>query len=150
MSSLNKVLLIGRLGQDPEKKFTPSGVSVARVSLATNEVFLDRNKERKERTEWHRVVLWGKLADLAESYLKKGSQVFIEGSLRANDWTDKEGNKRTTIEIHASAMKFLDSKRSGSEESYGSSYTPPAQPADKKEGGNAPQEEEYIEDDIPF
>lgn len=110
--SVNKAIIIGRLGQDPEKRVTQGGKSVATLSVATTENYKDQQGNRQEKTEWHRVVLWDKLADLAEQYLKKGSQVYIEGSLKTEEWTDKDGNKRQTTKIAAQTMQFLDSQSS--------------------------------------
>jgi len=109
MGNLNKVVLIGRLGQDPEKKLLPSGDKVVNVSFATSEKFNDRAGVKQERTEWHNVVLWNDLADLAERYLRQGSQCYVEGSLRTREWLDDKGNKRWSTEIHARTIQFLDS-----------------------------------------
>ncbi len=109
-SSLNKVILIGRLGRDPEIKYTPSGAPVAKFSLATDEVFKDRAGEQQRRTEWHNIVAWNKLAEICGEYLTKGRQVYIEGSIRSRQWEDQSGNKRTSYEIVARDMRMLDSK----------------------------------------
>ena len=101
MSSLNKVMLIGNLGRDPEVRFTPDGSPVATFSLATGEVWTDKSGTRQERTEWHNIVAWNKLADLAKRYLSKGRQVYIEGRIRTREWDDRDGNKRRTTEIIA-------------------------------------------------
>ena len=93
MANLNKVTLIGRLGQDPEIRYTPSGSAVASVNIATNDYWTDKQGEKQERTEWHSLVFWGKLADRAQSYLKKGSQVYVEGRLQTRDWEDQQGQK---------------------------------------------------------
>jgi single-strand DNA-binding protein len=108
MGNLNKVMLIGRLGQDPEKRVTPSGASVVTLSLATSEKFNDKNGNKQERTEWHKCVFWNKQADLIEQYCRKGSQLYVEGSLQTNEWQDKDGNKRYTTEIQGRNMQFLD------------------------------------------
>jgi len=114
MSGLNKVLLIGRLGQDPELKHTPSGAAVCNFSLATSETWNDKSSGLKqEKTEWHRVVLWGKTAELANQYLKKGSQCYVEGTLQTRSWDDKEGNKKYTTEINGKSIQFLDAKSGG-------------------------------------
>jgi len=110
MANLNKVLLIGRLGKDPEKRVTSSGAPVTNLTIATTDFWVDQAGNKQEKTEWHRVVLWNRLADLAEKYLKKGSQVYIEGRLETKEWQDKDGNKRYTTEINGQVMQFLDSK----------------------------------------
>jgi single-strand DNA-binding protein len=109
--SVNKVILVGRLGRDPETRYTPSGQGVCNFSLATDESFKDRNGERQKRTEWHKVVLWGKLAEIAQQYLKKGSLVYIEGRIQSRQWDDKNtGQKRTAIDIVGNTMKMLGSR----------------------------------------
>src|SRR5690554_1936300 len=113
MSSLNKAMIIGRLGQDPEVRYTQSNTAVATLNIATNERFKDRNGEFQERTEWHRVVAWGRTAEIAQEYLKKGSQVYIEGPIQTREWEDKEGQKRYTTEIKALQMTMLDSRGEG-------------------------------------
>ncbi len=105
--SLNKVMLIGRLGRDPEVRYTPSGAAVCTFSLATDESFTDSGGEKQKRTEWHSVVAWKKLAELAKQYLAKGREVYIEGRLQTREWDDKEGNKRKTTEIVATNMTFI-------------------------------------------
>jgi single-strand DNA-binding protein len=110
MSSLNKVMLIGRLGKDPEVKFTSSGTAVCNFSLATSETFKDKSGEKQEKTEWHNVQLWQKLAEIAGEYLVKGSLVYIEGRLQTRKWQDKDGNDRYTTEIVGERMQMLGSK----------------------------------------
>ena len=110
MSGVNRVILIGRLGRDPELKFTPAGKAVTNFTMATSENWKDDSGEKQERTEWHRIVIWGKLAEVAAKYLSKGKQVYIEGKLQTSEWTDKEGQKRYTTEIIANNMTMLDSK----------------------------------------
>jgi single-strand DNA-binding protein len=105
--SVNKVLLIGRLGNNPEIRYTNTGTAVANFNLATSENWNDKNGQRQERTEWHRVVVWGKLAELCEKYLSKGRQCFVEGRLQTRSWDDKDGNKRYTTEIVAATIQFL-------------------------------------------
>lgn len=109
-SSLNKAMIIGRLGQDPEVRYTQSNTAVATLNMATNERFKDRNGEFQERTEWHRVVAWGRLAEICQEYLKKGSLVYIEGPIQTREWEDKDGQKRYTTEIKALTMTMLDSR----------------------------------------
>jgi single-strand DNA-binding protein len=104
---VNKVILIGNLGADPEVRFTPGGQAVANFRVATNESWTDKNQQKQERTEWHRIVVWGKLAELCGEYLKKGRQAYIEGRLQTREWTDKEGKKNYTTEVVANQVQFL-------------------------------------------
>ena len=100
MASVNRVILVGNLGRDPEIRYTQGGDPIANFSLATNEVWTDKGGQRQERTEWHRVEVFGKAAQVAKDYLSKGRQVYVEGSIRYDEWTDKDGNKRNTTKIH--------------------------------------------------
>ena len=138
--SVNKVIIVGNLGSDPEIRTTPSGQTVATLSIATSENFSDREGQRQERTEWHRVVLWNRLAELAQRYLSKGRKVYIEGRIQTRSWDDKQtGQKRYSTEIIAKEMTFLDTgtgQRSGNDQSsggYGQGSSPqggaPAAPA---------------------
>jgi single-strand DNA-binding protein len=111
--SVNRVILVGRLGRDPETRFTGSGQAVANFSVATDETFKDRNGERQKRTEWHKIVVWSKQAEIAQQYLKKGSLVYIEGRIQSREWQDKEGQKRTSFEIVASNFRMLGSRSEG-------------------------------------
>jgi single-strand DNA-binding protein len=104
---VNKVILIGRLGADPEIRYTPSGAEVANFRIATSEVWTNKNGEKEERTEWHRIVAWRNLAKICGEYLSKGRLVYIEGKIRTRAWEDRDGNKRSTTEIEASEMKML-------------------------------------------
>jgi len=113
MSSLNKAMIIGRLGADPEVRYTQSNTAVANMSVATTERFKDRNGELQERTEWHKVVAWGRTAEVCQQYLKKGSLVYFEGPIQTNEWEDKNGQKRYTTEIKALTMQMLDSRGGG-------------------------------------
>jgi single-strand DNA-binding protein len=131
---VNKVILIGNLGSDPELRYTASGTAVARFSIATTEVFTDRSGTRQERTEWHRIVAWGKLAEICGQYLSKGRQVFIEGRIRSDSW-EQEGVKRHSYEIVADNMQMLGGARGPEREAE-----PPFPPPE----GDLP------EDDIPF
>jgi single-strand DNA-binding protein len=109
--SVNKVILVGRLGKDPETRYTGSGQAVCNFSMATDETFKDRTGNRQKRTEWHRIVLWGKLAEIAQQYLKKGQLVYIEGRIQSRQWEDKNtSQKRTSFEIIANSMKMLTSR----------------------------------------
>ena len=140
MSSVNKALIIGNLGQDPEIKYTQSGSPVANLSVATSERWKDKNTgEQKEQTEWHRVVVFGRLAEIAEQYLKKGSKIFIEGKIQTRDWEDAEGNKKYTTEAVAREMTMLDSR--ASTDSSASSSDNSAKDAAK---------DDNFEEDIPF
>lgn len=112
MPSINKVILIGNLGRDPELRYTKSGQAVANFSLATSDSFT-KDGQKEERTEWHRIVAWGKTAELCTQYLSKGRSVYIEGQLRTRDWEDKEGQKRSTTEIHAATVQFLGPRSAG-------------------------------------
>jgi single-strand DNA-binding protein len=111
--SVNKVILVGRLGRDPETRFTSGGQAVANFSVATDESYKDRNGERQKRTEWHKIVVWGKQAEIAQQYLKKGSLVFIEGRIQSREWQDKEGQKRTSFEIVATNFRMLGGRGDG-------------------------------------
>ncbi len=160
MANLNKVMLIGRLGQDPEIRYTQSGSAVANATIATNDYWTDKQGEKQERTEWHSLVLWDRLADLAQSYLKKGSQVYVEGRLQTRNWEDQQGQKHYKTEVVVTTMQFLDTKSSesvdhpvgGSSDYSDSSATPQASSsaADSANGQKAPQDDEFIKDDIPF
>jgi single-strand DNA-binding protein len=108
--SVNKVILVGRLGRDPETRYTGGGQAVANFSVATDESYKDKNGERQKRTEWHRVTVWGKLAEICQQYLKKGTMVYIEGRIQSREWQDKEGQKRTSYDIVANVMRMLSSR----------------------------------------
>jgi single-strand DNA-binding protein len=109
--SVNKAILVGRLGKDPETRYTPGGQGVCNFNLATDETYKDRNGERQKRTEWHRIVLWGKLAEIAQQYLKKGTLVYIEGRIQTRQWEDKTtGQKRYSTEIVGNVMRMLSSR----------------------------------------
>src|SRR3954453_22318431 len=110
MASVNKGILIGNLGRDPEVRYMPSGDAVANITIATTETWKDEGGEKQEQTEWHRVAMFGKTAEIAGEYLKKGSQVYIEGRLQTRKWTDKEGQERYTTEIRADRMQMLGSR----------------------------------------
>lgn len=113
MSGVNKVILIGNLGADPDLRHTPSGTAVSNLRLATTEVFSNREGEKNKRTEWHRIVVFGRLAEICNQYLKKGRQVYIEGRLQTREWEDKNGDKRYTTEIVATNMVMLGSRSEG-------------------------------------
>ncbi len=148
MAAINKVILIGNLGRDPELRQTQGGQSVAEFSLATTEKWRDRNGEQQERTEWHRIVVWGPQAETAAKYLSKGRSVYVEGRLQYRDWTDKDGNKRTTTEIVANTLQFL----GGADGRRGGTFDGPPPPADhdapaspRSSGGT-----DFSDDEIPF
>ena len=146
--SVNKVLLIGRLGNNPEIRYTNTGTAVANFNLATSENWNDKNGQKQERTEWHRVVVWGKLAELCEKYLSKGRQCFVEGRLQTRSWDDKDGNKRYTTEIVASTIQFLGGPSAQAGAGAGASdHSDMHEPS-----GNGPavQESSFTEDEIPF
>jgi single-strand DNA-binding protein len=146
--SVNKVILIGRLGKDPELKYTPSGTAVAKFTLATDEVFKDRTGEQQKRTEWHNIVAWSKLAEICGEYLTKGKQVYIEGSIRSRQWEGQDKVKRTSYDIVARDMKMLGSK-ADSERAAAHAAAAAAEPA-APEGAEPPAEPSISDDDIPF
>lgn len=113
MASINKVILIGNLGRDPELRYTQSGQAVANFSLATTDRFSNREGDRQERTEWHRITVWGKTAENCAQYLNKGRSVYVEGRLQTREWEDKEGQKRRTTEVIAQTVQFLGARGSG-------------------------------------
>ncbi|MGH8248957.1 MAG: single-stranded DNA-binding protein [Gammaproteobacteria bacterium] len=153
---INKVILIGNLGNDPEVRYTSGGSAVANVSLATTESWRDKESgEQQEKTEWHRIVFFGRLAEIVSEYLKKGSQIYVEGRLQTRKWQDKEGHDRYSTEIVANEMQMLGSRGgAGGENSQGAR---PAGAADKetrrskpREQGEGKKEDEFVDDDIPF
>lgn len=152
MSSLNKAMLIGNLGQDPEVRYTQSNTAVATLSIATSERFKDSNGEYQERTEWHRVVAWGRTAEICQQYLSKGSKVYIEGPIQTRSWEDKDGQKRYTTEIKALQMIMLDSRGNAGGAPQGNTQA-------QNKGGNNEQMSSNVEldsnfddmdDDLPF
>lgn len=143
MSGVNKVILVGHLGKDPEVRHLENGVNVASFSLATTETITNKNGERQDLTEWHNIVVWRGLADVAEKYLKKGKQIYVEGKIRTRSWDDKEGVKRYTTEIVADSFTMLGKKEEGGS-SNGSSMN-----------NNVPSANEIVnsagaDDDLPF
>ena len=139
MAGVNKVFLIGNLGRDPEVRYTTSGTAVANFTLATTERWNDPSGERKEKTEWHRIVVWGKQAEIAGEYLAKGRQIYVEGSLQTREWTDREGQKRYTTEVKAQRFQML-----------GRRDDAPAQMSGHDAPAVAEGDAGYNEDDIPF
>lgn len=176
MRGVNKVILVGTLGRDPETKTFANGGSLTQFSIATSESWVDKNSgERQEITEWHRIVLNNRLGEIAQQYLKKGSKVYIEGSLRTRKWTDKDGQERYTTEIRGDSMQMLDSARPGQGDSAQnmdySSYAPAPRQGNNQynnqQGNNqdygygnnqparsnanpAPQYNQDLDDDLPF
>ena len=150
--SVNKVILIGRLGKDPEVKYTPSGAPVAKFSLATDEVFKDRSGEQQKRTEWHNIVAWNKLAEICGEYLTKGKLVYIEGSIRSRQWEDQAGNKRTAYDIVAGRMQMLGSKADSDRAAAAGAAAPSAEraPVEKPPAPEPPAEPEITDEDVPF
>src|SRR5216684_1544769 len=147
---VNKVILVGNLGKDPEIRYAPNGSAVANISLATSESWKDKTSgEKQERTEWHRVVFFGRLAEIAGEYLKKGSQVYVEGSLRTRKWQDKEGKERTTTEIVADRMQMLGSRQGAGDAGNREAREPVAAGEDKSAKKPAGKFDD-MEDDIPF
>lgn len=164
MASLNKVILIGNLGKDPETRYAPSGDAICNITVATSETWKDKaTGEKKEQTEWHRVVFFGRLAEIAAQYLRKGSQIYVEGRLQTRKWQDKDGNDRYTTEIRGDEMKMLGSRQGAGDASSGRQYdaggydapaTPrtspqPAAPAKAPTKGSGGGFGDF-DDDIPF
>lgn len=148
MASVNKVILIGNLGADPETRYLPSGDAVTNIRIATTENFKDKQGQKQEHTEWHRVSFFGKTAEIAAEYLKKGSPVYIEGRIRTRKWQDKEGQDRYSTEIVADRMQLLGNRGGGGAEPMArepAGNSSPAKP--QKSGGGAFDE---MDDDIPF
>ena len=156
MASINKVMLIGNLGKDPEIRYTKSGSAVANFSIATNESWKDKEGNRQERTEWHNIVAWGKLADFAQNYLKKGKSVYLEGRIQTRDWVDNQDVKHYKTEIVANTIQFVGPRDEGEQGGRGpapdreGSGGPPAPYPEPSQGGPQPDEGAYLEDDIPF
>ncbi|MBM3342968.1 MAG: single-stranded DNA-binding protein [Betaproteobacteria bacterium] len=156
MASVNKVILIGNLGKDPETRYLPNGDAVANFSIATTEKFKDKSGAQQEHTEWHRVSFFGRLAEIAGEYLKKGSPVYVEGSIRTRKWQDKEGQDRYTTEIRGDRLQLLGSRGGGAE----NMSREPAMASSSGGGGGASGEKrapakkgggfDEMDDDIPF
>ena len=163
---VNKVILIGNLGQDPEVRFMPSGGAVANINIATTEVWNDKQTgQRQERTEWHRVVFFNKLAEVAQQYLKKGSRVYVEGKLQTRKWQDQNGVDRYTTEIVSNDMQMLDSmpqggqqggyqqqggQQQGGYQQQGNQAPAPQQQGGQPQGGSVPGSFDDFDDEIPF
>src|SRR5450631_363723 len=125
MASVNKVIIIGNLGRDPETRFLPDGGAITNISIATTDVWKDKSGDKQEKTEWHRIAFFGKLAEIAGEYLKKGSQVYVEGRLQTRKWQDKEGHEKFTTEIIADRMQMLGSRGGSGGASAGGGEPPP-------------------------
>jgi len=134
-NTVNRVILVGRLGNDPELKYLPSGAPVANFNIATNEVWLDKNNEKQQRTEWHRIVAWGKQAEFCGEYLSKGRLVYVEGRLRSRTWEDRNGNQRTTTEVNAINIVLLGRR---------------PEEVSEEAAPETPEEGEITDEDIPF
>ena len=143
--SLNKVILIGRLGRDPECRYLPNGDAVCNFSIATSESWKDQSGQKKERTEWHAITLYRKLAEIAVKYLQKGSLVYLEGKIQSRKYTGKDGIERTAYEIVCSEMKMLGGKAEGGE----GQHNPPPPPQARQQPA-APVPQDDIDDDVPF
>ena len=154
MASVNKVILVGNLGRDPETRYTTSGEAVTNVSIATTDTWKDKNGEKQERTEWHRVAFFGKLAEIAGEYLKKGSQVYVEGRLQTRKWQDKDGQEKYTTEIVADRMQMLGSRSgagaAGGGESPERERSSAAASGGSARGAPAKKNVDDLDDDIPF
>ena len=145
--SVNKAIIIGRLGQDPQVSHSQSGSAVAKMSVATDESWKDKDGNRQEKTEWHRVVAFGRTAELCGEYLKKGREVYVEGSIQTREWEDKEGQRRWTTEIKAQRVNFL----GGAQQGGGGQRRQQAGGQPQQGGGyRAPQSGGFNDDDVPF
>ncbi|MBA2350845.1 MAG: single-stranded DNA-binding protein [Burkholderiales bacterium] len=157
MASVNKVILVGNLGRDPETRYTADNAAIANISVATTDTWKDKSGEKQERTEWHRVVFFGKLAEIAGEYLKKGSQVYVEGSLRTRKWQDKEGQEKYTTEIVADRMQMLGSRSGAGDRSLDGNVGEPTRPSSNANAGASKGKPatkssgfDDLDDDIPF
>ena len=154
--SVNKVILVGRLGRDPETRYMPNGDAITNFSLATDEQWRDRNGERQTRTEWHNVSLYGKLGEIANQYLRKGSQVFVEGKIQSRKYTDKDGIERMAYNIIGNEMKMLGNRNDGSDSGNNNAAPPTSNPPPAAPRRQPPQQTpttppiDDIDDDIPF
>ena len=143
MRGINKVIVIGNLGQDPDVKYTKAGKAVANLSVAVNEQWKDRDGVKQERVEWIKCVIWGAMADIAKQYLRKGDAVYFEGKLQTRQWEDRSGNKRYTTEVQVLEMRMLGSRQNGQQE-------PTRQDEQKNSAGGWPDEEQKEDGDVPF
>jgi len=143
--SFNKIILVGNLGRDPELRYTPQGTPVCSFTMATNERRRDKSGEQQDMTTWFRVTLWGRQAEAASQYLTKGRPVYIEGRLRVEEWTDRDGKPRHTLEVHATDMQFIGGRGGGEE---APSHSRHEGPGSQGPGGHEP--DNITDDDIPF
>ena len=151
MAGINKVILVGNLGNDPETRYLPSGGAVTNITVATSETWKDKETgEKKEATEWHRIVFFNRLAEIAGEYLKKGSKVYIEGSLQTRKWQDQSGADRYTTEIKAREMQMLDSKGGKTEPNQEAKYAEQPRRSQPSHGGKTAADFDDFDDDIPF
>ncbi|MCX5738473.1 MAG: single-stranded DNA-binding protein [Proteobacteria bacterium] len=150
MASVNKVILVGNLGRDPELRYTKNGQAVANFSLATTDNFTSKDGQKEERTEWHRVVAWAKTAELCAQYLAKGRSVYIEGQLRTREWEDKEGHKRQTTEVHAQTVQFLGPRSQGGQAGQSGAGGGGAATRASEPGASATSDAPPADDEIPF
>jgi len=155
--SLNKVMIIGRLGKDPELKYTPSGAAVCNFSVATSETWADKSGQKQEKTEWHNIVVWGKLAELCNQYLAKGRQAYIEGSLSTRSWDGKDGQKKYMTEVNAKTVQFLGGQANAGQGQSRDNGQNQAAPAQQPQQNNAMNQDydiatdsNFTSDDIPF
>jgi single-strand DNA-binding protein len=154
--SVNKVILLGRLGREPEMKYTPGGAAVCTLSLATTESWNDKSSgQKQEKTEWHRVVVWGKLAELCNQYLSKGRQAYVEGRLQTRSWDDKDGTKKYSTEINATTVQFIGGQAQAGSNNYSQDQQPQQQaqaPASNsgENYDNIATDASFAADDIPF
>lgn len=148
---INKAIIVGNLGRDPEVRYTANGNAIANITVATTESWKDKQSgERQEKTEWHRVVFFGRLAEIAGEYLKKGAQVYIEGRLQTRKWEDKSGQERYTTEIVANEMQMLGSRGDGAAGTSNDDYSGEARSATDSSGSGASGGDPDLDDDIPF
>ncbi|HET9467476.1 MAG TPA: single-stranded DNA-binding protein [Vicinamibacterales bacterium] len=150
MGSVNKVILVGNLGRDAELRYTPGGAAVATLNLATTEVFKDREGQKKEDTQWHRVILWGKTAETLQDYLTKGKQIYVEGKLQTRKWKDKDGNDKYTTEVRGDRVVLLSGGGRGDGMSRGEGGGRSSSAADDFSHGEPGGSVELTDDDIPF
>jgi single-strand DNA-binding protein len=148
--SVNKVILVGRLGKDPETRYTSSGQAVCNFSLATDETYKDRAGERQKRTEWHRIVVWAKQAEIAQQYLHKGSLIYVEGRIQTRQWDDREGQKRTTTEIVATNFRMLGGRGDATAAAAGAGGGADAEAHSSPAASEDMPAAEPSDEDIPF
>jgi len=151
MAGVNKAILVGNLGRDPELRTTPNGQSVVNFTLATSETWTDKSGERVERTEWHRIVVWGRTAEMCNQYLSKGRTVYVEGRIQTREWEDKDGNKRYTTEINANTVNFIGPRgSSGGDSGGGATGGGAGSSGGSGGGGPAGDPGPPMDDNIPF